>query len=252
MTVLLIGVLVGSFLTWVIGNESLSDFGLNLFTEMLGVLITIFVIDSLVRRRESKRQLPLNLSIYRDTFKFFGQFITIFHPAYVVSVPLELPDSLEGFISENGMGKVFKYLDLDTIQPRVAPAKTWYQQFRERSISITKLGDTFLERYRGLTDPMVFNAVHTLINGEFFRSIRVMESIRNYGLKSGKKYTMSFRSFGVRFSEKEYQSLQILNSWIKKGYKELSKFDSSIPQYTFKTEHHKQDLSCKLPDELIM
>jgi hypothetical protein len=250
LTVFLIGVLIGALVIWIFGGKNYTDFGLNLFTEMLGVLITIFVIDYLVKRREHKKQLPIKASIYKDTFKFFGQYITIFHSSYVVSVPDELPENLEDFISENGIGKVFKYLDLNT-KPRITPERTWFNYFQERRNSILNLGNTFLERYKGFTEPEVFNAIHTLINGTFLGTLGMMPTIMKVQSNKDNNYIMSFDSFHVHFSKEEYQALNILNNWIKKNYRTLKKFDATIPKYKFKTEFHTQDLSCKLPNELI-
>lgn len=248
--VLLIGILIGAYIIWIIGNENYSDFGLNLFTEILGVLITIFVIDHLIKRRENRRQLPVRAAIFKDTFEFFGKYITIFHSAFIVSVPDELPDKLEDFISTNGMGKVFKYLDLNK-KPRITPERTWFKYFLERQSIITKLGNTFLERHKGLTEPEIFKAVHTLINGEFLGTLKMMPTIINLQKNKGKNYIMSFDSFRVNFSKEEYQALNTLNNWLKNNYKELNKFDQTIPKYNFKNKFHSQDLTCKLSNELI-
>jgi|GEM_PF-2130145 len=60
------GLLLFGLLFW-LGSQSTRDFGLNFFTEMLGVAVTIFVIDRLIQRGEVLKKYPAKISGLRGS-----------------------------------------------------------------------------------------------------------------------------------------------------------------------------------------
>jgi hypothetical protein len=44
----------------------LADFGLNAFTEILGIILTVVFVDQLIRQQELRRTLPLQAAAYED------------------------------------------------------------------------------------------------------------------------------------------------------------------------------------------
>ena len=50
-------------------TEEFKDFGLNFFTEILGVVITVFVIERFIQKKEDKRNLPQKLAAYEDVLR---------------------------------------------------------------------------------------------------------------------------------------------------------------------------------------
>ena len=60
-------------------SEGLKEFGLNFFTEILGVVITVYIIDSLAQIRENERLKPLKLAEFEDAKNLFNRFISFWY-----------------------------------------------------------------------------------------------------------------------------------------------------------------------------
>lgn len=51
---------------WLGTQGESSNFGLNAFTETLGILITVLIVDHLIKRQEELRSLPQKATAYED------------------------------------------------------------------------------------------------------------------------------------------------------------------------------------------
>ena len=51
---------------WLFATGTLSDFGLNAFTETLGILVTVLIVDKLIKRQEERKSLPQKATAYED------------------------------------------------------------------------------------------------------------------------------------------------------------------------------------------
>lgn len=100
--------LLAFLLIWLfcwLGSTKTEQFGLNFFTEMLGVFVTIFVIDRLIQNREENKNIPQRLAAYEDIRLYTSRYISFWVNAYRESVPDEEPTTLNLFFSETGWEK---------------------------------------------------------------------------------------------------------------------------------------------------
>ena len=111
--------LATGFFLWIKSDNDLRDFGLNFFTEILGVAITVFIIDGLSQIREYERMKPLKLAEFEDAKNLFNRFISFWYVTYSRSVPEEYPETFDEFLSNTGIGKIFNYLNIDKMQLKV-------------------------------------------------------------------------------------------------------------------------------------
>lgn len=251
LTIVLILILIGSLFTWLFTNSRIQDFGLNFFTEILGVIITVYIIDYLVERREQEKLIPLKITIYKDVLIIYRSIISIFIEAHRSSVPFDEPENLEDFLAKKGMGQVFKYLDLNS-KPDVIPERTWLQYFFERRKRILDNSNKFLERYSSYSDPILYNAIHNISNGLFLDTMKMIPTVMNLNQDKEKQFIMSFNSFAVELSEEDYKSLNTINTWMNENHSELFKYDQSLKKVTYKSKYQgKRNTSCKLPDNQI-
>ncbi len=63
-------------------TEEFKDFGLNFFTEILGVVITVFVIERFIQKKEDKRNLPQKLAAYEDVRLYTSRYISFWTETY--------------------------------------------------------------------------------------------------------------------------------------------------------------------------
>lgn len=91
--ILLIG--LGLFV-W-IKTDSLSDFGLNFTTEIIGVLITVYIVNYLLNSREKARLSPIRVIVFQEVSVLFNRHLGLFFELYSESVkeePLQLRKNL--------------------------------------------------------------------------------------------------------------------------------------------------------------
>ncbi len=52
------------------------DFGLNFFTEVLGVVITVLIVDRIAQKREEEKTLPQKLAVYEDVRLLVSRYLS--------------------------------------------------------------------------------------------------------------------------------------------------------------------------------
>lgn len=99
------------------------DFGLNFLTEILGIIITVFLIEKIVEKNREKEMKPITLSGYTDIRLFVNRYISLFQEFYRNSVNEEEPSTLEKFLTEENFNKIWENLDMNC-RPSVYPETT--------------------------------------------------------------------------------------------------------------------------------
>ena len=238
-------------LTWFISKNHWSDFGLNFFTEMLGVIITVLIIDSIVKKRERKRIQPLKMAEYTDAIRIYSNFVSFWMECYSQSVPLEFPKTVEEFLTENGIGKVTRYLNIDS-KPRVAGSWTWMTWIIYNQKQWIESCDKFLSRHNTYSDPELFKAFHDFSEGHFLKNLSIMSTIKLLDSQQGITRFPSMYEHAAMLLEDDYRVLQNLNTRLKSLKIELEdegiKLDSFIYKFQVLSE---RTLDSKLTDEVL-
>ena len=133
---------------------------------MLGVAITVFIIDSLIQKREEYRNLPKNLAAYKDICLYSNRYTNFWLTAFRESVPEEDPETIEQFFSVEGMTKILQYLDIDS-QPNVTPPRKWSEWIISNVQEFKENGNKILNRYSDSLDPEIFGHIHQLTESRF-------------------------------------------------------------------------------------
>ncbi|MBD1995185.1 hypothetical protein H6G00_00895 [Leptolyngbya sp. FACHB-541] len=184
LTVPLIVLATICLLIWKIGVPGWSEFGLNAFTEVMGIVVTIVFVDQLIRRQEQRRTLPLQVAAYEDVARLVGLIIRFWNSAFYESVPQTLPPLLialwndpsnrhvpqtpppltvEQLFSLESIDAIRMCLDLDS-QPNVAPPRTWWKWLEQNDKEFRSRAEHILERHAATLDPEAYALVHRLLN----------------------------------------------------------------------------------------
>lgn len=162
--VIAIGIVALVFLgLWMLAPGRFSDFGLNGFTETLGIAFTVLLIERLLSRREAVRTLPQRLAAFEDVRLLAQRRITFWHQAYMLAVPDPLPTSVQGLFSKTTIARIGSLLDMDSYA-NVTPRRTWWQYIPEDLQSFHDSAQRILERYNSILDPEAFLAIHEMLN----------------------------------------------------------------------------------------
>jgi len=99
--ILLLFAMIGLWLWFRV--DSLKDFGQNFVTEILGVLITVLIINQLIVIREERRKLPHKFAVYDDIRLYISSFTLFWQQAFQESVPEDDPENIYLFFSDDGI-----------------------------------------------------------------------------------------------------------------------------------------------------
>lgn len=159
--VLLLLIAAVCLVLWLTPSWGMSEFGLNAFTETLGILVTVLIVDQLIKRHEEMRLLPQQAAAYEDVRLLASRIVLFWAETYKSCVPGAAPGSVGELFNEMSLKQIYNKLDMDS-QPRVIPAQTWWEWFPENMKSFRKLAEVILERHNTILDPQAYSAVHVI------------------------------------------------------------------------------------------
>ncbi|MFH1052183.1 MAG: hypothetical protein V1779_14790 [bacterium] len=215
------------FVIWFV-FDSLKEFGQNFVSEMLGVLITILIINQIIIIREEKRKIPHKFAVYDDIRLFISSFMVFWQQAFQESVPEDDPDNIYMFFSDYGMGKVWNYLYLPAI-PKMAISLSWFEHLIEFASEIKDKGNNILTRHAQYLTPQVYRTIHQITEAQYLDIIKNMQKMKRYYETGNMPVINVLESYAVmKPSDKDYSSIINLYEWCEKMYDELSAIDKSI------------------------
>jgi hypothetical protein len=126
---------IGSALIWRYApHHEWRSFGLNIFTELLGVVFTLLVIDFSSKRRLQKERMPLRVNTYNDVCSFLNSNLSFWKELFEKSVPeiVPLPSSFEDFMKVETFAQISKHLDLESKKTNVLPEQILWDYIPNR------------------------------------------------------------------------------------------------------------------------
>lgn len=146
---------------WLLTSGETSEFGLNAFTETLGILITVVIVDYLLRRQEEIRALPQQAAAYEDVRTLTSRIVTFWSTVYRHSVPESMPETLDNFFCDDTFDKMRRFLNLDA-RPPVSPTRTWWEWLPDSLSDHRAKAEIILNRHNNILDPKAYAMVHQL------------------------------------------------------------------------------------------
>lgn len=148
-------------LLWLLTTGELSNFGLNAFTETLGILITVLIVDHLIKRQEELRSLPQKATSYEDVRLFTSRIVSFWSEVYRACVPEASPSSIHSLFCEASFDKMRMHLNLDA-NASVTPSRSWWVYVPQILSEQKELAETILERHNNVLDPKAYSFVHQI------------------------------------------------------------------------------------------
>lgn len=159
----------GFLCLWQFGKGDWRDFGLNAFTETIGIGITVFLIDYLIKKQEQRRRRPLELAAFADVQDFVDGLAVAWINVYDWSGKDEMlpPPSVSqtgDFLTMHYFDMLRFRLNLDA-EACVFPKRTWWKYLPQLENEYRQKGEKILERHAAVLDPYAFGLVHKVLNG---------------------------------------------------------------------------------------
>lgn len=227
-------VLLLCFALWIFGSSPVSEFGLNAFTEASGIIFTILIIDSLMRKREEIKILPRKAAEYDDVCSLISKITMFWVDAYRNSIPGSSPSTIENLFSEKTFNDIFENLNLDADANTIPPTK-WRVNISNLLSDYRKEAQAVLNRHLNTMDPEIYRCVHQMatagMNPELILTLPVMLASSGYSvgncLKTHFFIPEEYRNSAIRAYQWCENQEKVLN---KKGVRDLRKL-SSIPKW---------------------
>lgn len=224
---------------WLRLDGQISEFGLNAFTETLGIIVTVLIVDQLIRRQEQVRLLPQQAAAYEDVRLLISRMVSFWSETYKSSVTGSAPESLEELFSEESLTKICNHLNMDS-QPNVVPRRTWWEWFPQNQIDFRKKAETILERHNSILDPEAYGAVHKIAT--HIMDPEMIATSRQIDIKSGFPRPKVLGSYWFPIEDYGSPILELV-SWCKKkekvletaGIKNLKKVISDVYKWESQT-----------------
>jgi len=207
LTIPLIVLSIACFILWKKNVPGWTEFGLNAFTEILGIIVTIVFVDQLIRQQELRRTLPLQAAAYEDARILITRIIYFWEGAFYQAVPQPIPlilaeilktspefsvslttppSSVEQLFSLESINLIRLCLDLDS-HPNVAPPRTWWEWLPQQEKEFYSRAERILERHAANLEPEAYILVHQLTNSFLHADtgMRIMVAMRQFDQQEG-------------------------------------------------------------------
>lgn len=247
--IILILILFAAFGYWIWQTTTnFKDFGQNFLSEMLGVLITILIINQLIVIREEKRKIPHKFVVYEDLRTFLSNFLLFWKKSYKASVPEDEPENIYLFFSENGMGKIWRYLYIKA-KVKDNPSLNWGEFITEKTNELKQQAEKILLRHSQHLPPHIYRMIHSLVESRFIHVLINIPTTLKYLEKNNNPRTNTLESVAmVQPTDREYSSLIALYEWCNDLYSELKFFDKTLETLI---EYKPRKLNSKIPYAII-
>lgn len=218
-----IALAVITFVLWFFSSDKhdFADLWLNLLSGFISSIITIAVIDKILKNQKDKNETPLKKAMYRDIQLFTSRFIGLWGEMYIQST--EKRDKLfaDNLFESDTIDYIRNNLDLEG-RPNVLPAQNWFTYVDSCRKDLVNRGEKIINSYVSIADPEVIQSIHYLINDSFLiGNLSFLQKVHSVDLIENipRPPLLACYTPGSNTADKEMVS-QLL-SWCRMQYKKL-------------------------------
>lgn len=204
-------------------NHDFSDLWLNLSSGFIASILTIAVIEYILKKQKAKSEEPLRLALYRDVQLFASRLISLWQEMYVQSNEKRDNISVKELFSEKNISAIYDSLDLEG-EPNVIPKQNWFTYISNNSEDLIKRGNRILDRYPGFAEPELFQSIHHLVNDSpFVGALTMMNKLRLHDISDKFPRHPLLRCYTIEPNDRDYSSINSLFKWCREEYLKLEK-----------------------------
>ena len=214
---------IASFLLWFFSTESreLSDLWLNLLAGFISSLLTIAVIDRMIKSQKTKNERPIRLAMYRDIQLFTSRFIDLWQEMYVQSVENRSAISINQLFEIDNINSIRDNLNLEGF-PNIAPPQNWFVYIDSCRRDLVERGEKIINSYVSIADPEVIQSIHYLINDSFLiGNLRILQNIHSYDIANHIPRPTLLSCYMPAPSECDIKMISQLFDWCRTQYDKL-------------------------------
>ena len=209
----------------------LEEFGLSFFTGMIGVFITIAIVENILKSIDAEKTVPLRLAAYEEIRSYLGKYIDFWASAYRDSVPDNPPDTIQDLFTEIEMEKICQNLYLDSNKPSVIPKMKYWDWIAQSAERFKENGDKILDRYVNCLDPTAFRYIHQITDSGLILALRNILNMRKH-YEDASVPRLPVLSTYAKPMKTNLDDINGLIQWCEQQYKLLLKIDPKIISVT--------------------
>ena len=156
-------------------SEELKSFTLNLITEIIGILVTILLIDQALRSKEKREKDKIIKSAFVQFKRPANEFLYLLlriYKATCESKPENLNNNYKDIFSTNHFFETIQYLDFKLEAP-VIPRQQWSQYVYNEVTNFKKEIDKILDKYVFVFDSHIIGELESLNNSSILQIISI-------------------------------------------------------------------------------
>lgn len=214
---------IASLLLWLFSTENheFSDLWLNLLAGFISSLLTIAVIDRIIKNQKAKNERPIRLAVYRDIQLFTSRFIDLWQEMYVQSVENRSAISINQLFGIDNINSIRDNLNLEGF-PNIAPPQNWFVHIDSCRHDLVERGEKIINSYVSIADPEVIQSIHYLINDSFLiGNLKVLQNIHSYDVANHIPRPTLLSCYMPAPSECDIKMISQLFDWCRTQYDKL-------------------------------
>lgn len=217
------------FVLWQISTDThnYSDLWLNLLAGFITSIITITVIDNIIKKQQEKKEKPFRIALYRDIQFFSSKLISFWQEMYVQSNVNRDNISVNELFTAEQIGSIYVNLDLEG-NPNIIPKQDWFTYIDEASSDLIERGNRILDRYVSVAEPELFQAIHHLVNDSpFIGVLWTAKRIRLVDISNKIPRHPLLQSYVIAPTDKDYSAIKTLLTWCQEEYNKVNDTDTA-------------------------
>jgi hypothetical protein len=197
LAILLLGMVAGYVLGERLGKEWLKDLSLNGGTEILGILLTVLLIDAVIKRNEERERSRVRLAAYQQLrIPLIHQFMAL-HAMFKACIPIppeKKATEVRDLFNDDYFVQI-AFLDFSKPAPiaSIQPLQ-WYDYLSLESRKFRAALGRTIEKYAVFLDVETIELLERLLDSSFLNILEQAPGSRDYDKKQGYKRAQNLLS----------------------------------------------------------
>lgn len=185
-------VVIGLFSIAFWTTDSTDDFGLNAFTELLGVALTIFIVNRVFENRQKREELPARILVYKEITAMTNRII-LFWSRIEMATSVERSNNVDELLNQENIARLAQKLDL-LGDPPPNTAKNWLEFFEQEITLVQNYHTKLLSNYVNHLTPDQVSLIHGIAEESIFSLSGFHGMVNSYN-ENVKKYSSNMSIF---------------------------------------------------------
>lgn len=167
-------------------NKGTYDFGLNILAEMIGVAVTVFIVDKMYKKREQKKRFPIDKRIFADLQMLITSYLIIWKQLIYEYTPEKKINTIDDliFAQNDILEKANLNDEFSNVNVHIPEnlkvffhQKTVLEAFQEYQRFLNAEIPKFIAEYKFYMDPDLYDLLSQILEDEYNKNITSLKNV---------------------------------------------------------------------------